>query len=225
MVKRSFTPRSGRSLAGGWSVNPRIALVACVLALLTAIAGTAAYFTGRADSPPTTARPTPSPTATADAPPPGKGSVPPPPSTRDPVVFAKAAARVLWSYDTRTTSHRAEVDSLKRWMSTERKYTDWDSVNAQIPEATLWSRLSDNAQRATAVVDEAHMPQTFKSALAEDPGAITEAYVYAVTVTGKQTIAWHGGGAGAESRSTTLGVQCRPKTDCTLTGIAPQVAP
>ncbi|MGW2404066.1 hypothetical protein ACWCXK_06010 [Streptomyces sp. NPDC001739] len=206
-------------------MNRRIALVAGILALLTAIAGTAAYLTGRADSPPPEAAAPPSPTATASAPPTGKGAVPAPPATHDPVVFAKAAARVLWSYDTRNTSHQAEIDGLKRWMSNERKYADWDSVNAQMPEAKLWLRMQDNAQHATAQVSEAHMPQAFKSALAEDPGAITEAYVYAVTVSGKQTISWRGGGAGADARSTTLGVQCRPKSDCALTGIAPQVAP
>ncbi|MGY4968349.1 hypothetical protein ACWGCC_03840 [Streptomyces nigrescens] len=207
-------------------MNQRIAVVAGVLALLTAIAGTAAYLTGRADSPPTPeSTPSPSSTSTTPAPAQGKGQVPAPPSTHDPVVFAKAAAKALWSYDTRSTSHQAELDGLKRWMSPERKYADWDSVTAQMPEATLWSRLRDNGQHATATVSEAHMPQAFKSALAQDPGAITEAYVYAVTVTGKQSIAWHGGGAGAEARSTTLGVQCRPQADCTLTGVAPQTAP
>ncbi|MGX1759896.1 hypothetical protein ACWIG5_23815 [Streptomyces lydicus] len=224
MAKRSLTHRSARPRPGEWSQNRRIALVAGILALLTAVAATAAYVTGRADSPPTTASPSPAQSATS-TPPPGNNSVPTPPSTRDPISFAKAAANVLWSYDTRTTSHQAELDGLKRWMSTERKYTDWDSVNAQMPEAKLWSRMRTNAQHATAKVAEGHMPQEFKSAMAEDPGAITEAYVYAVTVTGKQTIAWHGGGAGAESRSITLGVQCRPKAVCTLTGIAPQVAP
>lgn len=224
MKNRSLTRRSIRSRLGDRSQNRRIALVAGILAVLTAVAGTAAYLTGRADSSPTAATPSPSPSA-ASTPPPGKSSVPTPPSTHDPVVFAKAAADVLWSYDTRTTSHQAELDGLKRWMSTEHEYADWGSVNAQMPEAKLWSRMRSNAQHATAKVAEGHMPQAFKTAMAEDPGAITEAYVYAVTVTGKQTIAWRGGGAGAESRSITLGVQCRPKTECTLTGVAPQVAP
>jgi hypothetical protein len=89
----------------------------------------------------------------------------------------------------------------------------------------LWSRMADNDQHATASVTEAHYPSAFKQALAENPTAITEAYIYAITVNGKQQIAWKTGGGGAEDRAVTLAVQCRPNHDCSLVAIAPRVAP
>ncbi|GGY97592.1 hypothetical protein [Streptomyces poonensis] len=94
-----------------------------------------------------------------------------------------------------------------------------------LQESELRNLMHDNGQHAGATVGEGHFPQAFRTALAQDPGAITEAYVYAVTVTGKQSIAWKGSGAGAESRSTTLAVQCRPHQDCALVGVLPNVAP
>ncbi|HEX5542471.1 MAG TPA: hypothetical protein VFX60_13070, partial [Micromonospora sp.] len=139
--------------------------------------------------------------------------------------FAKAAAEMLWSYDTRDTSREQQLAGMEAWMTTESEYSDWASVSAQIPDPTLWSRMADQEQHAIATITEAHYPAAFKQALAEDPSAITEAYIYAVTVTGKQTIAWAKGGGGAEDRSITLAVQCRPSVDCSLVAIAPNVAP
>jgi hypothetical protein len=86
--------------------------------------------------------------------------------------------------------------------------------------------MADNRQYATATVHEAHIPDAFTRALQADPGALTRAYVYAVTVSGKQSIAWNGSPAGgAENRVTTLAVQCRPLRPCTLAGVLPAVAP
>jgi hypothetical protein len=85
--------------------------------------------------------------------------------------------------------------------------------------------MADNGQYATADVAEAHFPSAFKQALADDPSALTKAYIYAVTVTGTQHITWKNGGAGAESRAVTLAIQCRPNTECALVDIAPTVAP
>lgn len=148
-----------------------------------------------------------------------------PPKTRDPVTFAKAATKALWSYDTRFSSQPEQLAGLKRWMTDESKVADWKSVTEQVPSPVLWSRMHDNHQHASATVGEGHFPQAFKSALSKDPGAITETYVYAVTVSGKQSIAWKGSGAGAESRSTTLAVQCRPHHNCALVGVLPNVSP
>lgn len=64
-----------------------------------------------------------------------------------------------------------------------RKTTDgarqrrWECVSDQVPSAVLWSRMSGNRQHPSAKVRESHFPQAFKTALAQDPGAITEAYV------------------------------------------------
>jgi hypothetical protein len=110
-------------------------------------------------------------------------------------------------------------------MTKESEYGDWASVAAQIPDPVLWSRMADQEQHATATIAEGHYPAAFKQALAEDPAAITTAYIYAVTVTGKQTITWARGGTGAEDRSVTVAVQCRPSADCSLVAIAPRVAP
>ncbi|MGX4693745.1 hypothetical protein [Streptomyces sp. JNUCC 63] len=222
------------SLSGygaGWSANRRFTLVAIGLACLLAIAAATAYFIGRGEqprspsSPAATSSPGTAPSAGTQDPADETGSVPAPPRISDPVAFAKAAAEMLWSYDTRDTSREQQLAGMEAWMTTESEYSDWASVSAQIPDPTLWSRMADQEQHALATITEAHYPAAFKQALAEDPSAITEAYIYAVTVTGKQTIAWAKGGGGAEDRSITLAVQCRPSADCSLVAIAPNVAP
>jgi hypothetical protein len=205
-----------------------------VLAVLTAVAGLIAYLTRdrHTVAPPSAASATGSATPTAGAAaspsasvPVGKGSVPRPPRTTDPVVFGKAFAKVLWSYDTRTLSQPQQLAGLKAWMTGEKKYADWPSVTVQVPTKELWTQLRANGQYATARISEGHIPAAFTAALNENPGAITTAYVYAVTVTGTQSIVWDGDGAGAESRSITLAVQCRPQERCALSGIAPGVSP
>ncbi|MFD3580896.1 hypothetical protein [Streptomyces sp. NPDC058683] len=214
----------------GWSVNRRIAMVTCVVAVLLAIAGIVAVVTGGgsghqaagtdasapADSSPSSSEAAPEPSS-------GSGSVPKPPQIAEPVAYAKAAAQMLWSYDTRDTSRDQQLAGMRAWMATETKYADWASVSGQVPDPVLWSRMSDQDQHATAHVTEGHYPSAFKQALADDPSAITEAYIYVVTVNGTQQIAWKKGGSGAEERAVTLAVQCRPSHDCTLAAIAPSV--
>ncbi len=216
----------------GWSANRRILAITVVLASLLALAGVTAYVTGRhgqhdASAGPTPSVPSSSSTSNAPSTEPEaeRVSVPRPPQVSDPIAFAKAAAQMLWSYDTRDTNREQQLAGMEAWMTEESEYSDWASVSAQIPDPTLWSRMADQKQHATATVAEAHYPTAFQQALAEDPSAITEAYIYAVTVTGKQTIAWAKGGGGAEDRSITLAVQCRPSADCSLVAIAPNVAP
>ncbi|MCX5435544.1 hypothetical protein [Streptomyces sp. NBC_00063] len=210
------------------SVLRRAAIGGVVLAVLLAIAGLLAYVT-RPESPTSAktapASPPSSASASASAAPHADSAVAAPPKTSDPIVFGKAATKVLWTYDTRSSSQAEHLVGLKQWMTSEKKYADWKSVLDQVPSPVLWSRMHDNLQYARATVGEGHFPQAFRTALAQDPGAITEAYVYAVTVTGKQSIAWKGSGAGAESRSTTLAVQCRPHQNCALVGVLPSVAP
>ncbi|MFD7782238.1 hypothetical protein ACFV4Q_03960 [Streptomyces nojiriensis] len=206
----------------------RTLIGAVVLALLTAVAGLLAYIT-RAEPASSAEEPGPKPSAAASARPgssaqPGSG-VQGPPATNDPIAFGKAAAQAIWSYDTRSLSQPDHLAVLQRWMTNEAKYADWASVARQVPEPVLWDRLRDNQQQTVATVGEGHFPQTFKSALAADPGAITAAYVYAVTVSGRQAIAWAGAGAGAEARSMTLAVQCRPQQNCALAGVLPTVSP
>ena len=217
------------SYGAGWSANRRIAIVTCVVAVLLAIAGIVALLIGGGNShqAPDAARPAPadSPSSTEAAPKPssGFGSVPKPPQIAEPVAYAKAAARMLWSYDTRDTSRDQQLAGMRAWMTTETEYADWASVSGQVPDSVLWSRMADQDQHATASVTEGHYPSAFKAALADDPSAITEAYIYVVTVNGKQTLSWKKGGGGAEERAVTLAVQCRPNHDCTLAAIAPSV--
>ncbi|MDO0936452.1 hypothetical protein QQY66_33890 [Streptomyces sp. DG2A-72] len=227
MPKRSFS-LSGYGLE--WSTRQRITAIAIGLAVLLALAAVVALLIGRAgtnDSKTTTpsgasstASASAGPTASA-----GTGSVAKPPPLADPVAFAKAAAAMLWSYDTRTTSRDQQLAGMKAWLTAETKYADWSSIAAQVPDPVLWSRMADQDQYASASVSEAHYPSAFKEALSDAPEAITEAYIYAVTVTGKQQIAWKKGGAGAEDRSITLAVQCRPNANCSLVSIAPRVVP
>jgi hypothetical protein len=216
----------------GWSANRRITLIALALACLLAVAGATAYVTGRGEqhrssssSPAAPSSPTPAPSGSTQQPAAGTGSVPRPPRISDPLAFAKAAAAMLWSYDTRDTSQTQQLAGMEAWMTKESKYSDWASVSARMPTPALWAQMADQQQRATATIAEGHYPAAFKQALADDPSAITEAYIYAVTVTGKQTIRWAKGGQGAEDRSITLAVQCRPSADCLLVAIAPRVAP
>ncbi|MFK4222216.1 hypothetical protein [Streptomyces sp. NPDC019890] len=226
-MKRSLSPL--HSYGAGRSANRRIAIVAIVITALLAVAGFAAWFTGRGeqqdDARRSTSTASPSPSESAPKPSAGTGSVPKPPQISEPLAHAKAAALMLWSYDTRATTRDQQLAGMNAWMTRETKYTDWTSITAQVPDPVLWSRMGDNAQHATATITEAHYPSAFKQALAEDPAALTKAYIYAVTVTGKQQIAWKGGGGGAENRSVTLAVQCRPSHDCALVAIAPRVAP
>ncbi|PGH49677.1 hypothetical protein [Streptomyces sp. Ru87] len=228
-AKRSPTARESSDGAPS-SVLRRVLLGGLVLTVLLAGAGLFAYL--KRAEPPAPSKPSPPAksapqTASPEAADGKRGPVPSPPGTSDPIAFAKAATEVLWTYDSRSFSRAEHVAGLKRWMTGEKKYADWESVSDQVPSPVLWSRMHDNHQHASATVGEAHFPQAFKTALAQDPGAITEAYVYAVTVTGKQTIAWQGSeaGSGAEPRSTTLAVQCRPGTACVLAGVLPSVAP
>ncbi|MEU9288309.1 hypothetical protein AB0D57_27320 [Streptomyces sp. NPDC048275] len=216
------------SYGSGWSANRRITIAAAV-AVLLAVAGVVALLTGSGNShqAPGTAAPAPtgSPSSSEAAPKPasGSGSVPEPPQISEPVAYAKAAAQMLWSYDTRGTSRDQQLAGMRAWMTTEPKYADWASVSGQVPDPVLWSRMADQDQHATASVTEGHYPGAFKQALAEDPSAITEAYIYVVTVNGTQHIAWKQRGGGAEERAVTLAVQCRPSHDCTLAAIAPSV--
>ncbi|MDX3613502.1 hypothetical protein [Streptomyces europaeiscabiei] len=217
------------SYGSGWSANRRIAIVASAVAVLLAVAGIVALLTGGGNGHPApdTAAPTPagSPSSSEAAPKPsaGSGSVSQPPQIAEPVAYAKAAAQTLWSYDTRDTSRDQQLAGMRAWMTTETKYADWASVSGQVPDPVLWSRMADQDQHATASVTEGHYPSAFKQALADDPSAITEAYIYVVTVNGTQQIAWKKGGGGAEERALTLAVQCRPNHDCTLAAIAPSV--
>ncbi|MEU9411654.1 hypothetical protein AB0E08_38985 [Streptomyces sp. NPDC048281] len=214
-----------------WSVNRRIAIVTGTVAALLALASIVAVVTGSGNghhaagtAAPATSGSSPSPDAKAvPKPSSGSGSVPKPPQTADPVAYAKAAAQMLWSYDTRATTRDQQLAGMRAWMTTETKYADWASVAGQVPDPVLWSRMADQDQHATAHVTEGHYPSAFKQALADDPSAITEAYIYVVTVNGTQQIAWKKGGSGAEERAVTLAVQCRPNHDCTLAALAPNV--
>ncbi|MCX4773777.1 hypothetical protein [Streptomyces sp. NBC_01285] len=229
MSSRSSNP------GGASSVRRRALLGTAVLVVLVALAGLAAYLTrdGREPAkPPATQATSVSPSAPsvspAGSPSPitSSAALPVPPDTHDPIVFGKAAAAALWSYDTRAYSQAELLTSLHGWLTTESMYADRDSVDAVVPSPVLWKNMAANGQFATATVNEGHFPDAFTQALQTDPGTITQAYVYAVTVSGKQSIAWKGSPAGgAENRVTTLAVQCRPDHSCALAGVMPSVAP
>ncbi|ROQ70184.1 hypothetical protein EDD93_4694 [Streptomyces sp. 840.1] len=208
-----------------WSANKRVTIVALFITALLIIAATTAWFTGRSEHDQNTDAPSPSssssPSEATPEPATGSGSVPKPPQISEPVAFAKAAAAMLWSYDTRDTDRDQQLAGMGAWMTKETTYADWASVSGQVPDPLLWSRMADQNQHATGTVTEGHYPSAFKQALAENPSAITEAYIYVVTVNGRQQIEWKKGGGGAEERAATLAVQCRPNHDCRLAGLAP----
>jgi len=229
-MRHRFPTLSLSSYGVGWSANRRIAIVALVVTVLLAVATAVAWLSdsGNTHRDPTTAGPTATHSPSfSEAPGPepetGSGSVPKPPQIAEPVAYAKAAAQMLWSYDTRDTSRDQQLAGMRAWMTREPQYADWASVSGQVPDPVLWSRMADQDQHATARIAEGHYPGAFKQALAEDPSAITEAYIYVVTVNGTQQVAWKKGGGGAEERAVTLAVQCRPGHDCSLAAIAPIV--
>ncbi|MGW4290430.1 hypothetical protein ACWEIK_26255 [Streptomyces sp. NPDC004673] len=225
------SPRPG----GASRVRRRALLGTAVLTVLVALAGLAAYLTrdvrAPAKAPVTpssspTASSSPAPSSGRPSPRTSAGDLPVPPKTHDPVAYGKAAAAALWAYDTRAYPQAELRKALYGWLTREAKYADPASVDKVVPTAALWKQIAANRQFATAKAYEGHFPHSFTQALQQDPGAITEAYIYAVTVSGKQTIAWKGSAAGgAESRSTTLAVQCRPHRSCYLVGVMPSVAP
>ncbi|MFD9039545.1 hypothetical protein ACFVZA_26500 [Streptomyces bottropensis] len=229
MSSRSTNP------GGASRVRRRALLGTAVLLVLVALAGLAAYLTrdgrisSKAPAPQVSSASPSSPTASASAssrPHGSRGDLPVPPSTHDPIAFGKAAAAALWSYDTRAYSQHELLNALRGWLTSEKKYADTASVDALVPSRVLWKEMAANGQFATAKVNEAHFPDSFTQALQADPGAITTAYVYAVTVSGKQSIAWKGSShGGAENRVTTLAVQCRPSQPCALAGVLSAVAP
>ncbi|MGW3493088.1 hypothetical protein [Streptomyces sp. NPDC001020] len=228
MSNERFPSARERRYGAPSSVLRRASIGGTVLAALLAIAGLLAYFT-RTENP-APAKPAPAPADPSASPSPAVTAhagevVAAPPKTADPIEFAKAATKALWTYDTRSFSQAEHLAGLKQWMTEEKKYADWKSVTNQVPSPVLWSRMRDNGQHASATIGEGHFPQAFRTALAQDPGAITEAYAYAVTVSGKQSIVWKGSGTGAESRSVTLAVQCQPQRNCALVGVLPSVAP
>lgn len=217
---------------GASRVRRRTLLGTAVLAVLVALAGLAAYLTREGQSPSDTPAPQPSSPTASSSPAAPSGphtrprALPVPPKTHNPITYGKAAAAALWSYDTRVYSQPELRKALRGWLTTESKYADPASVDQVVPSAVLWKEMAANKQFATAKVNEGHFPHAFTQALQDDPGAITQAYVYAVTVSGKQSIRWKGSAAGgAESRSTTLAVQCRPNHPCALVGVMPSVAP
>lgn len=208
----------------------RMLLGIVLLPVLAAFAGLAAYLTqGGGSAPKAQGRAAPSaPPAAARTPdsPPRGVALPAPPRTHDPVTFGKAAAVALWSYDTRVYSRDALLGALRGWMTGEKRYADTASVDALVPPPMLWREMSADGQYATAEAAEAHFPNSFVQALQTDPGAITAAYIYAVTVTGHEAIGWQGAPrGGGEARATTLAVQCRPSRPCSLVGVLPNLAP
>ncbi|WP_149038292.1 hypothetical protein [Kitasatospora sp. MBT63] len=235
MRKRSFAADRSGNPGGASRVRRRALLGTATLAVLVALAGLLAYLTrdgrtpAKGPSAPASSASSPSalPSATAASATPGdRAALPVPPATHDPIAFGKAAASALWSYDTRSYAQPELLAALHTWMTSDAKYADSASVDALVPSPVFWGRMADSGQYATAIVNEAHFPASFTQALQSDPGAITQAYVYAVTVSGQQSIAWNGTPTGgAEARSTTLAVQCRPSQNCTLAGVFPTVSP
>ncbi|MFE2559698.1 hypothetical protein ACFXGT_27450 [Streptomyces sp. NPDC059352] len=229
MPSRSSNP------GGASHVRRRALLGTVVLAVLVALASLAAYLTrdSRSPSKAPAAHPSsptsPSSVVSPSGPPASitrPRALPVPPRTTDPITFGKAAAAALWSYDTRAYSQAELRRALHAWLTAEAKYANAASVDRGIPSSALWKEMAANGQFATAVANEGHFPSSFTRALQEDPGAITQAYIYAVTVSGKQAIVWKGSrSGGAEGRVTTLAVQCRPNQPCALVGVMPSVAP
>ncbi|QMU79016.1 hypothetical protein GXW83_28230 [Streptacidiphilus sp. PB12-B1b] len=228
MQKCSLNPRGpGLRLLAGAVVLVVLACVAGLIGYATRSHRSTAKGTAAAASSPAAPAAAPSGSASAaSAAGAARGRLPVQPATDDPVAYAQAAALALWSYDTRAYSQPQLVTALNGWLTAEKQYADKDSVDSLIPSAQTWEGMAAQGQFATATVAKAAYPQAFTQAMAADPGAITQAYVYAVTVTGTQTIGWNGAPrGGVQGMSITLAVQCRPHSICALAGVLPAPAP
>ncbi|MFB7474232.1 hypothetical protein [Kitasatospora sp. NPDC056184] len=226
-------------LAGQSTMLRRLLIGLGVLVVVALLAGLTARLAGGDHHTPSAANSPSSPSASAtstvspldpgpvpsDGATPGPSVVAAPPHTSDPIKFATAFATALWSYDTRTATQPQQLAGLRGWLTGESRYADPDALAAQLPDPVLWSRMRDNGQHAIGEAAEAHLPAAWQQAIGKDPTQLTVAYIYAVTVTGKQTVSWNDGGRGAEDRSLTLAVQCRPGRDCALASIATTVYP
>jgi len=229
MKNRSFTLDAP---GGAARVRRRALAGGAVLAVLLALAGLAAFLT-RTDRTAKPAQPhgasaqaRPPAAVPASLPTPARDGLPVPPDTNDPLVYAKVAAVALWSYDTRAYTQPQLVAALNGWLTSESTYADASSVDALVPKAQVWQGMAQQGQFATATAATAAFPASFSQAMAADPGAITTAYVYAVTVTGSQSIGWSGAArGGVQGMSMTLAVQCRPDRPCALAGVLPATAP
>ncbi|MGN5381006.1 hypothetical protein ACQ4WX_39270 [Streptomyces lasalocidi] len=107
MPKERFPSVGERAYGAPSSVLRRVSIGGVVLAVLLAVAGLVAYLARTESAAPAQAAPAPvsssasaAPAETAHA---GQ-AVAAPPRTTDPIEFAKAATKVLWTYDTRTFS-------------------------------------------------------------------------------------------------------------------------
>jgi len=217
MLLTPLTPAGRRWVVG------LVALLAT--AVLTAIGARLAggHHTSQshaAAGPTATSSPAAGPTSTVTGPAASQSNVA---RTTDPIEFAQDFTRVLWSYDT-STSRTSYLASLSDWLTTEGQYADPASVTTQVPSEQVWAEMSAQHQHATATGLAGHIPAQFTQALNADPGELSVAYIYAVTVTGTQHIVW-AGGQGTEARSITVAVQCRPDQDCSLAAISPTVYP
>ncbi|MEU9074584.1 hypothetical protein AB0D22_07860 [Kitasatospora sp. NPDC048538] len=228
-------PKPKSHVSGGDSTFRRRLLIGLgVLLVVGLLAGLLARLAGGGHTDHPTPNPSPSvrstPSATASARPSAAATaagatVARPPHTSSPTDFAAAFATTLWSYDSRRVTQQDFVSGLRLWLTSESQYADGDSVAGQVPDPVLWSRMRDTGQTSTASGAAAHVPDAYTKAIERNPAALTQAYIYAVTVTAKVNIAWDGGGRGAEDRAITLAVQCRPGSYCALASIAPTVYP
>ena len=82
---------------------------------------------------------------------------------------------------------------------------------ARCPTPLLWKEMADQRPVRHRHRERGALPRLVHPGPAGGPRCDHQAYVYAVTVTGKQSIAWNRRGpGGAEDRAITLAVQCRP---------------
>ncbi|MFJ7278315.1 hypothetical protein [Kitasatospora sp. NPDC098663] len=223
---------------GDSTLRRRLLIGLGVLLVAGLLAGLLARLAGGGHTPRPAPRPSDSPRATAPArstpasgsntgapATPSSGAVALPPHTSSPTDYAAAFAQALWTYDARKVTQPDFVSGLRLWLTPEAQYADADSVAGQVPDPVLWSRLRDTGQTSATGDVAAHVPDAYTKAIQQNPAALTQAYLYAVTATAKVTVTWDGGSRGAEDRAITLAVQCRPNSDCALAAIAPTVYP
>lgn len=159
-----------------------ISLTAAGVVLLTFVAvGVYGLITGprtqaAGDPPHTTTAPSTAPTSDT-SPSPTAPALPPLPSTKDPVVFARAVAEALFTWDTFTTltpdDHRAVIVEAADPSGEEIPGLIAD-LDGYLPSASTWHSLQEYRTAQTLTVDRVWVPEQWHEAVTASGGQIRD---------------------------------------------------
>ena len=144
------------------------------------------------------------------------------PRTADPVTFAVAYARGLFSYDTRGQTESVWTAALTAGLDTNADVhlDNLADLADRTPPAPVWSTMTSSDQYASFTPTRTWVPQLWTRNASAYPAGTA-----AITVFGTQHVVWAGGSSDVPS-SVTLLLVCPPLTgSCVVNRIPAQVLP